>query len=113
MAVMKNCLCILLCFLSAVVSAAQEPLQDTPAESAVVSSRRLPAFPAAEGVGRDNTGGRVRAVAQVARLADDDEPGAFRHAVTQKEPRTIVFHVAGTVFLNRRLNIAHGDLTIA
>ncbi|HOF93327.1 MAG TPA: pectate lyase [Bacteroidales bacterium] len=71
------------------------------------------AFPGAEGFGRYASGGRGGAVYHVTTLDDGDEPGTFRYAVSQKGARTVVFDVAGTIFLNKRLNITNGDLTIA
>lgn len=40
-------------------------------------------------------------------------PGTFRHAVMQPGPRTVVFDVAGTIFLDSVVRILEGDLTIA
>ena len=71
------------------------------------------AFPGAEGFGRYATGGRGGNVYHVTTLEDGDQAGTFRHAVSQQGPRTVVFDVAGTIFLNRNLNISNGDLTIA
>lgn len=71
------------------------------------------AFPGAEGFGRYASGGRGGTVYHVTTLSDGNEPGTFRYAVSQKGPRTVVFDVAGTIFLNSKLDISNGDLTIA
>lgn len=71
------------------------------------------AFPGAEGFGRYATGGRGGKVFHVTTLKDGMEEGTFRHAVSQTGLRTIVFDVAGTIFLDKRLPITNGNLTIA
>lgn len=76
-------------------------------------AERLPAFPGAEGFGRYASGGRGGAVYHVTTLEDSDRPGTLRHAVMQEGPRTVVFDVAGTIFLKEPLRIHHGDLTLA
>ena len=77
------------------------------------SEKRVPAFPGAEGFGRYATGGRGGTVYYVNTLEDGMQEGTFRHAVSQEEPRTILFTVSGTIFLKDRLRINHGNLTIA
>jgi hypothetical protein len=82
------------------------------------SVAQLPAFPGAEGTGRYTTGGRgtptsPTTVYEVTRLADDNNPGSLRHALSQNVPyRTIVFLVSGTIHLNSKLNI-RANTTIA
>ncbi len=73
------------------------------------------AFPGAEGGGKHATGGRGGRVIYVTSLADDGSEGTFRHAVLQEGPRTVLFAVDGTIFLEDRIVIEkeHGDLTIA
>jgi len=73
----------------------------------------LAAFPGAEGFGRNTTGGRGGQVYHVTTLEDGLHKGTLRNALFQKGTRTVVFDVVGTIFLNKRLDIKTGDLTIA
>lgn len=71
------------------------------------------AFPGAEGYGRDAIGGRGGKVVYVTNL-NDDGPGSFREAVTNKiGPRTILFAVSGLITLNSRLVLSDPYVTVA
>ena len=79
----------------------------------------LISFPGAEGYGRFTTGGRMvdsrgSKVYYVTRLDDTGDEGTFRWAVTTGDdtPRTVLFKVAGTIYLTSRLT-AKANTTIA
>ena len=72
----------------------------------------LISFPGAEGYGRFTTGGRAvdsrgSKVYYVTRLDDSNEEGTFRWAATTGDdtPRTILFKVAGTIYLTSNVTV--------
>jgi len=85
---------------------------DMPPDLPPATGNRL-AFPTAEGGGRYTVGGRGGQVLVVSTLADNNNPGSFRWAISQNFPRTIVFDVAGEIILSSRLNINNHNVTIA
>jgi pectate lyase len=78
----------------------------------VESASQPDAFPGAEGFGRHAVGGRGGSVIKVTNL-NDDGPGSLRAAIRAKGPRTVLFDVAGTIDLERKIIIKEGFLTIA
>lgn len=80
--------------------------------------RRL-AFPGAEGYGKYAIGGRGGTVYHVTSLDDYAEgeqpiPGSFRYGIKEaKGARTIVFDIAGTIYLKARLTCSDSCVTIA
>lgn len=85
----------------------------------VTSWAQVTAFPGAEGGGMYTSGGRGGNVYYVNTLMDNDmgdatrKEGSLRWCINQKEKRTILFSVSGTIHLNKALPILNGDLTIA
>jgi pectate lyase len=72
----------------------------------------IKAFPGAEGFGTDTTGGRGGRIFAVTSLADSG-PGTLREAIEASGPRMIVFHVGGTINLEKSINIRNPYITIA
>lgn len=70
------------------------------------------AFPGAEGCGKYTTGGRGGEVVYVTNL-NDEGPGSLRHALRMNVPRIIVFSVSGTLFIKSKLDVSHGNFTMA
>jgi pectate lyase len=70
-----------------------------------------PAFPGAEGLGADATGGRAGEVYEVINL-DDTGPGSLRDALSEGN-RTVVFSVSGTIDLKTTIRLTKPNVTIA
>jgi hypothetical protein len=65
-----------------------------------------------QGFGTETRGGLDGRVIRVTSLADDG-PGSLRAAVREEGPRVIVFEVAGTIPLEKKLVIGKPEVTIA
>ena len=76
------------------------------------SGQALTAFPGAEGAGKWTVGGRGGRVIYVTNL-NDSGPGSLRAAVEASGRRTIVFGVAGTLFLKSPLRVQNPYLTLS
>lgn len=80
------------------------------AATAAVAAQK--AFPTAEGFGALARGGRGGAVVFVTNT-NDAGPGSLRAAVETRGPRTVVFRISGTIFLQSELRIKEPFITIA
>ncbi len=76
------------------------------------ASKRLPAFPGAEGFGMFSRGGRGGKVHIITNL-NGRGPGSLREAVAAEGPRIVVFAVGGTIDLGGPLPIINPYCTIA
>jgi hypothetical protein len=86
-------------------------------EQKQIETKKVPAFPGAEGAGMYVTGGRGGTVYEVTTLADyakNETPirGSLRDAVSGSN-RIIVFRVGGVIHLKETLKIIGNNLTIA
>ncbi|PUV26677.1 pectate lyase family protein [Sphingobacterium athyrii] len=85
----------------------------------ILYAQHIAAFPGAEGGGMYTTGGRAGAVYYVNTLVDEDrgdaktKEGSLRWCLRQDGAKTILFKVGGTIWLQQRLSIDKGNLTIA
>jgi hypothetical protein len=73
-----------------------------------------PAFPNAQGWGKDATGGR-RANTKILFVTslEDSGPGTLREALMQSGPRIILFKTGGIIDLKSSISFRDGDVTIA
>ncbi|MEZ4395184.1 MAG: hypothetical protein R3A48_29235 [Polyangiales bacterium] len=84
-----------------------------PRAAVACSSTDCPAFPGAEGAGRNARGGRGGDVYHVTHL-NDSGAGSLRDALTSaRGPRTVVFDVAGLIDLRSPLRATVNRLTLA
>lgn len=72
----------------------------------------VPAFVGAQGYGAVSKGGRGGKVIAVTNL-NDSGPGSLRAALTDPNPRTVIFKVGGVVTLNSLISITSPYLTVA
>lgn len=109
--ILKNITSIGLLLLVSFACKAQET-SNPESEFLKENAGKILAFPGAEGFGKYTTGGRGGIVYVVTNL-NDDGTGSLRDGIQKKEPRIIVFAVAGNIKLQSSLDINYGNLTIA
>ena len=80
--------------------------------SAAGAATGLPAFPGAEGGGALAVGGRGGVVCKVTNL-NDSGLGSLRSCIDMTGPRTVIFTVGGTIWLESPLRITNPYITIA
>ncbi len=80
--------------------------------SAISTGATPAAFPSAQGGGAAAAGGRGGFVCEVTNL-DDSGPKSFRDCLTRSGPRTVVFRVAGIIWLKTGIRITEPYITIA
>jgi len=80
--------------------------------SSTQETKKIPAFPGAEGAGAFTPGGRGGKVIAVTNL-NDSGPGSLRAAVEAEGPRIVIFRVSGMITLEKPLAIANPFITIA
>ena len=74
---------------------------------------QTPAFPGAEGFGKEASGGRGGIVIKVTNL-NSTGSGSLRAALTASGPRTVIFEVGGTIDLQGNdIDIESGNITVA
>ena len=78
----------------------------------VTAHTSTPAFPGAQGGGAASVGGRGGFVCEVTNLSDSGR-NSFRDCLTRSGSRTVVFRVAGTIWLRSQVTISNPYITIA
>ena len=94
------------CFQLILICVTLVPLFNSTAHGAV------PAFPGAEGFGSQTKGGRGGRVIEVTNL-NDAGPGSLRAVCDLKGPRIVVFRTGGTIYLKKRIELRHANITVA
>lgn len=79
---------------------------------ALTARTKTPSFPGAQGGGAAAVGGRGGSVCEVTNLSDSGR-NSFRDCLTRSGPRTVVFRVAGTIWLRSGIYIVAPYITIA
>ncbi len=72
----------------------------------------IPAFPSAQGFGKNSIGGRGGEILFVSNL-NDAGPGSLRAALSHQNPRTVIFKTSGVIELEKDIAITSPFVTLA
>jgi len=98
--------------LNAIAQNAQPEVGQIPPHPPRMPEAVIPAFPGAWGGGMFTSGGRGGKVIAVTNL-NDSGTGSLRAALEASGPRIVIFRVAGTIKIDKDLDINNPDVTIA